>query len=185
MSVSVELLRGVVIVLAVISSYKIAQTCGGVSAGVKSIRSASVWVGLWTLVLTFLSSCAAALAGKTGIYGIELFTCVSSVTVGAYALYRAIPVRGRYVTLIYGGSLFLSVMLLMGEEGDFFRYLFRSAVYGGYFTSALLLFSRIRYRTDESEACECFRGLPVYLLSGAFLSCALHGILKVWEKLFT
>ena len=166
MSVNVELLRGVIIVLAVIGSYRIAQIEGGVSAGVKKIRSASIWVGLWTFFLTFLSVTSAALADEMG-------------------LNRFIPLRRNYIPAVYAASVFLSVMLLMGEEGDFFRYMVRSAVYGGYFISALLLLSRIRYRTDESEACECFRGLPVYLLSGAFLSCALHGILKVWEKLFT
>ena len=185
MSVNVELLRGVVIVLAVIGSYKIAQTEGGVSAGVKRIRSASFFVGLWTFALTFLSSCAAATAGETDVRGLELFVCLAAPTLGACLLYRFVPSKREYVPQVYAASVFLSVMLITGEEGDFFRYLFRSAAYGGYFTSALLLFSRIRYRTDESEACECFRGLPVYLLSGAFLSCALHGILKVWEKLFT
>ena len=185
MSVNVELLRGVIIVLAVIGSYRIAQTEGGVSAGVKRIRSASVWVGLWTFFLTFLSVTSAALADEMGLNGSELFTCLVTATAGAYILYRFIPLRRNYIPAVYAASVFLSVMLLMGEEGDFFRYMVRSAVYGGYFISALLLLSRIRYRTDESEACECFRGLPVYLLSGAFLSCALHGILKVWEKLFT
>ncbi len=185
MTGNVELLRSVIIVTAVIGSYRIAELEGGVSAGVKKIRGASLWVGIFTFALTFLASTAAALADKLDVHGAEMFVCILTVSVCAFILYRLTDERKKYIPVVYAGSIFLSVMLLVGEEGDFVRYMIRSAVYGGYFTSALLLFSRIRYRTDESEACECFKGLPVYLLSGAFLSYALHGILKVWEKLFT
>ena len=185
MSGNVELLRGVIIVMAVIGSYRIAKLEGGVSAGVKKIRGASFWVGICTAALTFIASTAAALMGKLDVHGVKLFACFLVVSAGALLLYNLTVARKKYVSAVYAAGIFLSVILLMGEEGDVLRYMLRSAVYGGYFTSALLLFSRIRYRTDESEACECFRGLPVYLLSGAFLSCALHGILKVWEKLFT
>lgn len=185
MNDNVELLRGVVIVLAVMGSYRIAQTCGGVSAGGKEVRRVSLRVGLWSFALTFVSSCVASLAEMMDFREIELFACIAVPTLGAYLLYRFADERRRFTDVVYLTGVFLSVMLFVGEEGGFFSYLLRSTVYGGCFLFALLLFSRIRYRTDESDACECFRGLPVYLLSGAFLSCALHGILKVWENLFT
>ena len=185
MTGDVELLRGVMIVGAVLGSYRISSGEGGVSAGVKKIRRASIWVGISTLGLTVFASSAAALAGMLELWGGTAFICLLAVAAGAVLLYRFAGERQKYVNTVCLVSVCLSLMLLFGEEGDVLRYLIRGAVYGGYFISALLLFSRIRYRTDESEACECFRGLPVYLLNGAFLSCALHGILKVWEKLFT
>ncbi|GAE88525.1 electron transport complex subunit RsxA [Acetivibrio straminisolvens] len=88
-------------------------------------------------------------------------------------LYRAL---GIYLPLITTNCAVLGVALLNINEG--FDVL-RSTVYGFAaglgFTLALILFAGVREKLEYSNIPESFKGLPIALISAAFVSLAFFG----------
>jgi len=88
-------------------------------------------------------------------------------------LYRAL---GIYLPLITTNCAVLGVALLNIDEGFD---LLRSTVYGFAaglgFTLALILFAGVRERLEYSNIPESFKGLPIALISAAFVSLAFFG----------
>ncbi len=183
-----EQLRSAVIILSSVICYLIpvidGNTCG------KRRRGISVYVGVCGSVVFFLSSCLAAaseyLPAEVSDVLPENFLSLVLIT-GFSVLLELLSERlgfGRFGFVIYLSAVVLGLLLTGEETSGFWEVVRRSALYCGYFIPGVLLFSRIRTRLDESESCEAFAGLPVILLSGAFLSIALSGILNVWQNLF-
>ncbi|MFO7636910.1 MAG: electron transport complex subunit RsxA [Clostridia bacterium] len=88
-------------------------------------------------------------------------------------LYKAL---GIYLPLITTNCAVLGVALLNIQ----FEYTFGMAVLYGFsaslsFTVALILFSGVREKLENSNIPECFKGVPIALISAGFISLAFMG----------
>jgi len=89
---------------------------------------------------------------------------------------------GVYLPLITTNCAVLGVAIdniesqnFAGESFNFLESLVNSLGCGLGFLLAMVLFSGIRSRIEESEIPECFKGLPVTLIAASFISMAFMG----------
>lgn len=72
----------------------------------------------------------------------------------------------------------------LGQNFSFLESIVNSFGCGLGFLLAMVLFSGIRSRIEESEIPECFKGLPVTLISASFVSMAFFGFGGIVDKIF-
>ena len=92
---------------------------------------------------------------------------------------------GIYLPLITTNCAVLGVTVLNIDEGyTFLQSMANSFGSGLGFFLAMVIFSGVRLRTENCEAPEAFKGLPITLVSAAILAAAFNGFAGVVEKLF-
>lgn len=92
---------------------------------------------------------------------------------------------GVYLPLITTNCAVLGVTILnIDSNYDFLASLINSLGSGLGFLLAMVLFSGVRSRIDESNPPEAFEGLPVTLVAASFVSIAFFGFAGVIENLF-
>ena len=98
------------------------------------------------------------------------------------SLYNAL---GIYLPLITTNCAILGVTVLNIDEGYNFAQSMANAFGSGmgYFL-AMVIFSGIRLRTEDCDAPESFKGLPITLISAAILAAAFNGFAGVVQNLF-
>ena len=72
----------------------------------------------------------------------------------------------------------------MGHNFNFVESLVNSLGCGLGFLLAMVLFSGVRSRINDSEIPESFKGLPATLIAASFVSLAFFGFAGVVDKLF-
>ena len=89
------------------------------------------------------------------------------------ALYKAL---GVFLPLITTNCAVLGVALVNVQEGyDFLQSVVNGACGGLGFTLAIVLFASIRERVDKTDCPECFKGIPITLISAGLLALAFMG----------
>ena len=92
---------------------------------------------------------------------------------------------GVYLPLITTNCAVLGVTINNITDGYNFVESIVSALGCGLgFLLAMVLFSGVRSRIEESEIPESFRGLPVTLIAASFLSLAFFGFAGIVDNLF-
>ena len=98
------------------------------------------------------------------------------------ALYNAL---GIYLPLITTNCAVLGVTINNMTDGyDFVQSMVSSLGVGLGFLLAMVIFSGVRSRIDESDIPEHFKGLPVTLIAASFVSLAFFGFEGIVENLF-
>ena len=92
---------------------------------------------------------------------------------------------GVYLPLITTNCAVLGVAVLNIDEGYTFMQSIANAFGSGmgYFL-AMVIFSGVRLRTENADASENFKGLPITLVSAAILAAAFNGFAGVVQSLF-
>ena len=96
------------------------------------------------------------------------------------ALYKAL---GVFLPLITTNCAVLGVVLVNVQEGyNFLLSVVNGAAGGLGFTLAIVLFASVRERVDKAEPPECFKGVPIALITAGLLALAFMGFagLKVF-----
>ena len=89
------------------------------------------------------------------------------------ALYKAL---GIFLPLITTNCAVLGVALVNVQEGyDFLQSVVNGACGGLGFTLAIVLFASVRERVDKTDCPECFKGVPITLISAGLLAMAFMG----------
>ena len=92
---------------------------------------------------------------------------------------------GVYLPLITTNCAVLGVTINNITDGyNFLESMVSSLGVGLGFLLAMVLFSGIRSKIDESNIPECFRGLPVTLIAASFISLAFFGFAGIVDNLF-
>ena len=92
---------------------------------------------------------------------------------------------GVYLPLITTNCAVLGVTINNINDGfNFLESMVSSLGVGLGFLLAMVLFSGVRQKIDESNIPESFKGLPVTLVAASFLSLAFMGFEGVVEKMF-
>ena len=92
---------------------------------------------------------------------------------------------GIYLPLITTNCAVLGVTVLNIDEGyTFLQSMANSFGSGLGFFLAMVIFSGVRLRTENCEAPEAFKGLPITLVSAAILAAAFNGVAGVVQSLF-
>ncbi|MBE6802423.1 MAG: electron transport complex protein RnfA [Ruminococcaceae bacterium] len=92
---------------------------------------------------------------------------------------------GVYLPLITTNCAVLGVTINNITDGyNFVESMVSSLGCGLGFMLAMVIFSGVRSRIDESSIPNCFRGLPVTLIAASFVSLAFFGFAGIIENLF-
>ncbi len=92
---------------------------------------------------------------------------------------------GIYLPLITTNCAVLGVTVNNVTDGYGFAESIVSALGGGLgFLLAMVLFSGVRERIENCDAPECFKGLPITLVSASLVSLAFFGFAGLAENLF-
>ncbi len=92
---------------------------------------------------------------------------------------------GVYLPLITTNCAVLGVTINNMTDGyDFIQSMVSSLGVGLGFLLAMVIFSGVRSRIDESDIPEHFKGLPVTLIAASFVSLAFFGFEGIVENLF-
>ena len=92
---------------------------------------------------------------------------------------------GVYLPLITTNCAVLGVAINNITDGyDFLQSMVNSLGVGLGFLLAMVLFSGIRSRIDESKVPACFRGVAITLIAASFLSLAFMGLSGIVDNLF-
>lgn len=92
---------------------------------------------------------------------------------------------GVYLPLITTNCAVLGVTINNINDGyTFVESMVSSLGVGLGFLLAMVLFSGVRSRIDETEISESFKGLPVTLIAASFVSLAFFGFAGIVENLF-
>ncbi len=70
-----------------------------------------------------------------------------------------------------------------GFGGGFVQAMFNSLGSGLGFLLAMVLFSGVRSRVDKCKCPECFKGMPITLISAAIVSVSFMGFAGIVENL--
>ena len=98
------------------------------------------------------------------------------------ALHRGL---GVYLPLITTNCAVLGVAINNITDGyNFFESMVSSLGCGLGFLLAMVLFSGLRSRIDESEVPACFRGVAITLIAASFISLAFMGLAGIVDNLF-
>ncbi len=139
---------------------------------VMTIASLATWVVyeyvLVPLGLLYMDTMAFILIIASIVQVVEMFLKKS-----VPSLYQAL---GIYLPLITTNCAVLGVALLNIQEG---YNLLESLIYGFTgglgFTLAILIFSAVRERVEESDCPKCFKGYPIALIAAGLLALAFMG----------
>lgn len=139
---------------------------------VMALASAACWaVNEWILTalsLEYMQTVAFILVIAAIVQVVEMFLKKS-----VPALYQAL---GVYLPLITTNCAVLGVALVNVQSGySFLLSVLNGAAGGVGFTIAIVLFSSIRERLDESDVPESFRGFPIALIAAGLLALAFMG----------
>ncbi len=139
---------------------------------VMALASAACWaVNEWILTalsLEYMQTVAFILVIAAIVQVVEMFLKKS-----VPALYQAL---GVYLPLITTNCAVLGVALVNVQSGyGFLLSVLNGAAGGVGFTIAIVLFSSIRERLDESDVPESFRGFPIALIAAGLLALAFMG----------
>ena len=97
-------------------------------------------------------------------------------------LYTAL---GVYLPLITTNCAVLGVCILVIQNGYTYLQSLVAALGGGLgFLLAMVLFSGVRRRLEDAEPPECFRGMPITLISAAITALSFVGFSGVIDHLF-
>ena len=92
---------------------------------------------------------------------------------------------GVYLPLITTNCAVLGVTINnISDEYNFIQSLVSSLGCGLGFLLAMWIFAGIRERLEESDAPECFKGIPITLVAASILSVAFMGFGGIIDKLF-
>jgi len=92
---------------------------------------------------------------------------------------------GVYLPLITTNCAVLGVTINNINDGfNFLESMVSSLGVGIGFLLAMVLFSGVRSKIDESNVPECFKGLPITLIAASFVSLAFLGFAGVVDNLF-
>lgn len=92
---------------------------------------------------------------------------------------------GVYLPLITTNCAVLGVTINNINDGfNFLESMVSSLGVGLGFLLAMVLFSGVRSKIDESNVPECFKGLPITLIAASFVSLAFLGFAGVVDNLF-
>ncbi len=92
---------------------------------------------------------------------------------------------GVYLPLITTNCAVLGVALNNIKDGyDFLTSMVSSLGCGLGFLLAMWLFAGVRDRLEESDAPECFKGIPITLIAASIVSLAFMGFGGIVDKLF-
>jgi len=98
------------------------------------------------------------------------------------SLYKSL---GVYLPLITTNCAVLGVTINNITDGyDFLRSMVSSLGCGLGFLLAMVLFAGVRNRLEDSDAPECFKGIPITLIAASIVSVAFLGFGGVVEGLF-
>ena len=98
------------------------------------------------------------------------------------ALHRSL---GVYLPLITTNCAVLGVTINnITDEYNFIQSMVSSLGCGLGFLLAMWIFAGIRERLEESDAPECFKGIPITLVAASILSVAFMGFGGIIDKLF-
>jgi len=98
------------------------------------------------------------------------------------ALHRSL---GVYLPLITTNCAVLGVTINnISDEYTFIESMVSSLGCGLGFLLAMWLFAGVRERLEESDAPECFKGIPITLIAASILSVAFMGFGGIIDKLF-
>ena len=98
------------------------------------------------------------------------------------ALHRSF---GVYLPLITTNCAVLGVTINnITDEYNFIQSMVSSLGCGLGFLLAMWLFAGVRERLEESDAPECFKGIPITLIAASILSVAFMGFGGIIDKLF-
>ncbi|MBQ2899067.1 MAG: electron transport complex subunit RsxA [Oscillospiraceae bacterium] len=98
------------------------------------------------------------------------------------ALHRSL---GVYLPLITTNCAVLGVTINnITDEYNFIQSMVSSLGCGLGFLLAMWLFAGVRERLEESDAPECFKGIPITLIAASILSVAFMGFGGIIDKLF-
>lgn len=92
---------------------------------------------------------------------------------------------GVYLPLITTNCAVLGVAINnINDRLDFLRSMVSSLGVGLGFLLAMVLFSGVRSRIEESEVPACFKGLAITLIAASFISLAFIGFADIVDNLF-
>jgi len=139
---------------------------------VMAIASAATWaVNAFLLVpfhMEYAKTLAFILVIASIVQVVEMFLKKSIP-----ALYKAL---GIFLPLITTNCAVLGVALVNVQEGyDFLQSVFNGVCGGLGFTLAIVLFASVRERVDKTDCPECFKGVPITLISAGLLALAFMG----------
>ena len=139
---------------------------------VMAISSAATWaVNTFLLIpfdLEYMQTVAFILVIASIVQVVEMFL---KKTIPA--LYKAL---GIFLPLITTNCAVLGVALVNVQEGyDFLQSVINGACGGLGFTLAIVLFASVRERVDKTDCPECFKGVPITLISAGLLALAFMG----------
>lgn len=139
---------------------------------VMAIASAACWaVNAYVLVkleLEYMQTVAFILVIAAIVQVVEMFLKKS-----VPALYEAL---GIFLPLITTNCAVLGVALVNVQKGyDFLQSVINGACGGLGFTLAIVLFASIRERSEKAACPQCFRGIPLALISAGLLTLAFMG----------
>ena len=139
---------------------------------VMAISSAAAWaVNTFLLIpfdLEYMQTVAFILVIASIVQVVEMFLKKSIP-----ALYKAL---GIFLPLITTNCAVLGVALVNVQEGyDFLQSVFNGVCGGLGFTLAIVLFASVRERVDKTDCPECFKGVPITLISAGLLALAFMG----------
>ena len=139
---------------------------------VMAIASAACWaVNEWLLIpldLAYMQTVAFILVIASIVQVVEMFLKKS-----VPALYEAL---GIFLPLITTNCAVLGVALVNVQNGyDFLQSVVNGACGGLGFTLAIVLFASVRERVDKTDCPECFKGVPITLISAGLLALAFMG----------
>ena len=145
--------------------------------GLASAFTSGVNAVLVALNLEYMTTVAFILVIASLVQFIEMF-----LKKAIPSLYSAL---GVYLPLITTNCAVLGVTINNITDGYNFVESIVSALGCGLgFLLAMVLFSGVRSRIEESEIPESFRGLPVTLIAASFLSLAFFGFAGIVDNLF-
>ena len=139
---------------------------------VMALASAATWaVNQYLLVpleLEYMQTIAFILVIASLVQVVEMF-----LKKFVPALYKAL---GIFLPLITTNCAVLGVALVNVQEGyDFLLSVVNGAAGGLGFTLSIVLFASIRERVDKTDCPECFKGVPITLISAGLLAMAFMG----------
>ena len=139
---------------------------------VMALASAACWLVnqflLIPLNLIYMQTVAFILVIATLVQIVEMF-----LKKMVPALYKAL---GVFLPLITTNCAVLGVVLVNVQEGyDFLLSVINGAAGGLGFTLSIVLFASVRERVDKTDCPECFKGVPITLISAGLLALAFMG----------
>ena len=129
------------------------------------------------LGLGYLQNIMFILVIATLVQMLEMFLKKSSPS-----LYKGL---GVYLPLITTNCAVLGVTINNISDGyNFIESIFSALGCGLGFLLAMWLFAGVRNRLEESDAPECFKGMPITLVAASIVSVAFMGFGGIIDKLF-